>query len=188
MAPKLSGNHKSLIKIMWQNKINSKSELRLWLTNRSSLSKRVKNIARFQVIQIRPAIINFLKIEKDKFRNFRKGQLYLREVMLYADGLPIMYARTVTPKINLRGFWNGIKRLQDNPLSDIIFEQKVIKRSPFIYSRFSKNDDISKSVRNSGHNDFNILVSRQSMFNYNNKSVLLTEVFFKNFEHLRFIK
>ena len=76
MAPKLSGNHKSLIKIMWQNKINSKSELRLWLTNRSSLSKRVKNIARFQVIQIRPAIINFLKIEKDKFRNFRKGQLY----------------------------------------------------------------------------------------------------------------
>lgn len=188
MAPKLSGNHKSLIKIMWQNKINSKSELRLWLTNRSSLSKRVKNIARFQVIQIRPAIISFLKIEKDKFRNFRKGQLYLREVMLYADGLPIMYARTVTPKINLRGFWNGIKRLQDNPLSDIIFEQKVIKRSPFIYSRFSKNDDISKSVRNSGHNDSNILVSRQSMFNYNNKSVLLTEVFFKNFEHLRFIK
>ena len=173
---------------MWQKKINAKSELRFWLSNRKSLSKRVKNIAQFQVIQIRPSNIKFLKIEGEKFRNIRDGQLYLREVMIYADDRLVMYARTVTPKINLRGFWNGIKRLQDNPLSDIIFEQKVIKRSPFIYSRFSKNGDISKSVRNSGHNDSNILVSRQSMFNYNNKSVLLTEVFFKNFEHLRFIK
>ena len=108
--------------------------------------------------------------------------------MIYADGRLVMYARTVTPKINLRGFWGRIKRLQDNPLSDIIFEKKVIKRSPFIYSEFSKNDDISKSVMNSGHNVSNILVSRQSMFYYNNKGVLLTEVFFKNFEHLRFIR
>ena len=108
--------------------------------------------------------------------------------MIYADGRPIMYARTVTPKINLRGFWRGIKGLQDNPLSDIIFEKKVINRSAFIYSVFSKNDDISKSVRNSGHNVSNILVSRQSLFDYNNQSVLLTEVFFKNFEYLRFNK
>ncbi|MDG2253055.1 MAG: chorismate lyase [Methylophilaceae bacterium] len=173
---------------MWQKKINGKSEFRFWLSNKRSLSKRVKNIAQFQVIQIKPAIIKFLKIERDKFRNIRDGQLYLREVMIYADGRPIMYARTVTPKINLRGFWRGIKGLQDNPLSDIIFEKKVINRSAFIYSVFSKNDDISKSVRNSGHNVSNILVSRQSLFDYNNQSVLLTEVFFKNFEYLRFNK
>ena len=173
---------------MWQKKINGKSEFRFWLSNRKSLSKRVKNIAQFQVVMIRPSIIKFLKIERDKFKNIRDSQLYLREVMIYADGRIIMYARTVTPKINLRGFWRGIKKLQDNPLSDIIFEKKVIKRSSFIYSRFSKNDDISKSVRNCGHNDSNILVSRQSQFNYNKKSVLLTEVFFKNFENLKFIK
>ena len=173
---------------MWQKKINGKSEFRFWLSNRRSLSKRVKNIAQFQVVKIRPVIIKFLKIERDKFRNIRSGQLYLREVIIYADGRLVMYARTVTPKINLRGFWRGIKELQDNPLADIIFEKKVIKRSSFIYSKFSKNDDISKSVRNSGHNDSNILVSRQSMFDYNSNSVLLTEVFFKNFEHLRFIK
>ncbi len=173
---------------MWQKKINRKSELRFWLSNRRSLSKRIKNIAQFKVIQIRPAIKKFLKIEREKFRNIKNSQLYLREVMIYADGRLVMYARTVTPKINLRGFWGRIKRLQDNPLSDIIFEKKVIKRSPFIYSEFSKNDDISKSVMNSGHNVSNILVSRQSMFYYNNKGVLLTEVFFKNFEHLRFIR
>ena len=173
---------------MWQKKINGKGELRFWLSNKRSLSKRVKNIAHFQVIKIRPANKKFLKIERDKFRNIRCTQLYLREVVIYADSHLVMYARTVTPKINLLGFWRGIKSLQDNPLSDIIFEKKVIKRFPFIYSKFSKNDDISKSVRNTGHNDSNILVSRQSMFYYNNKSVLLTEVFFKNFEHLRFIK
>tara|TARA_B100000780_G_C21094927_1_gene441502 strand:+ start:427 stop:945 length:519 start_codon:yes stop_codon:yes gene_type:complete len=171
---------------MWQKKINCRSELRFWLSNRKSLSKRLKNIAQFQVIQIRPVAIKFLKTERDKFRDIRSSQLYLREVIIYADGHLVMYARTVTPKTNLRGFWKGIKRLKDNPLSDIIFEKKVIKRSPFIYSKFSKNDDISKSVRNSGHNYSNIVVSRQSMFDYKSKSVLLTEVFFKNFEHLRF--
>ena len=110
---------------MWQKKINAKSELRFWLSNRKSLSKRVKNIAQFQVIQIRPSNIKFLKIEGEKFRNIRDGQLYLREVMIYADDRLVMYARTVTPKINLRGFWRGIRKLQDNPLSDIIFEKKI---------------------------------------------------------------
>ena len=52
---------------MWQKKINGKSEFRFWLSNKRSLSKRVKNIAQFQVIQIKPAIIKFLKIERDKF-------------------------------------------------------------------------------------------------------------------------
>ena len=108
---------------MWQKKINGKSELRFWVSNRKSISKRIKNIAQFKVIQIRPAIKKFLKIERDKFRNIRDGQLYLREVMIYADGHLVMYARTATPKINLRGLWRGIKRLQDHPLSDIIFEK-----------------------------------------------------------------
>ncbi|MDA1338786.1 MAG: chorismate lyase [Methylophilales bacterium] len=172
----------------WQKKISDRTELRFWLANKKSLSKRVKNIARFEIVQVRPTIKKFLRIEVGKFKNFKSTRLYLREVMIYADGQPIMYARTVTPKINLRGFWGRMKRLKDNPLSDIVFEQKVIKRSSFAYRIYSKNDNLSKSVRRIGHDDSNILVSRQSVFDYNKKEALLTEVFFKSFEKLKFIK
>ncbi len=172
--------------MLWQKKITDKTELRFWLSSKKSLSKRIKNIAHFRIMQVKPPVTRSLKTEEIKFRGIRSTQLYIREVMIYANGQPIMYARTVTPKKNLRGFWGRIKRLEDNPLSDIIFDKKIIKRSPFIFRRYSINDDLTKSVRQIGQDYSNILVSRQSMFDHKKKKVLLTEVFFKNYQSLNF--
>ena len=83
MAPKLSGNHKSLIKIMWQNKINSKKDILIFVeSKKSDILKKLKKrknfnqklLKKFKEIQLSTSY----KKKKSKFiikNNFTKNSL-----------------------------------------------------------------------------------------------------------------
>ena len=74
--------------------------------------------------------------------------MYLREVLIYADKLPIMYARTILPSRCLKGFWHKIRKLNNKPLADIVFRRNFIVRSRFQFKKSSTNDDFTKRIIN----------------------------------------
>ncbi|MBT6392399.1 MAG: chorismate lyase, partial [Nitrosomonadales bacterium] len=93
------------LKMHWQKKYSaltnepniSYENLSCWLKNRKSLTNHLKNLADLRIEQITSNNKNFSLSEKYYFKPFRAESLYLREVLIYANNFPVMYARTVLP-------------------------------------------------------------------------------------------
>ena len=109
---------------MWTKNIQIESQLKFWLLDMKSLSYRIRNIAKLEIVPIDTRISKIFLNEKKIFGYKKSEYLYLREVLIYADKLPIMYARTILPSRCLRGFWHKIKKLNNKPLADIVFRRK----------------------------------------------------------------
>jgi len=98
-----------------------------------------------------------------------------------------MYARTILPSKYLRGFWRNIKKLKNEPLANIVFNKKRILRSHFKFRKPSYNDEFSKRIRGFGLEKTKIVAIRESSFQNKNQKVLLTEVFFSNFDQFDYL-
>ena len=173
--------------MMWSKNIQIESQLKFWLLDMKSLSYRIRNIAKLEIVPIDTRISKIFLNEKKIFGYKKSEYLYLREVLIYADKLPIMYARTILPSRCLRGFWHKIKKLNNKPLADIVFRRKHIVRSRFQFKKSSINDDFTKRIATFDLKNTNILATRQSTFKNRNEKVLLTEVFFNNFEKFDYL-
>ena len=186
MAQKLSGFRK-VLKIMWNKNIKIENKLKYWLIDVKSLSYRIRNIAKLEIIPIKVRKIKLFLNEKKVFGYKKPEKFYLREVLIYADTLPIMYARTILPSKYLRGFWRNIKKLKNEPLANIVFNKKRILRSHFKFRKPSYNDEFSKRIRGFGLEKTKIVAIRESSFQNKNQKVLLTEVFFSNFDQFDYL-
>ena len=172
---------------MWNKNIQIDGKLKYWLLDMKSLSYRIRNIAKLEIIPVEIRGSNIFVNEKKIFGNIKSEHLYLREVLIYADKLPIMYARTILPSKYLRGFWHKIKNLNNKPLADIVFERRMIRRSRFKFKKPSINDNFSKRIKMFDLKNTKILATRQSTFKNKNEKVLLTEVFFNNFKQFDYL-
>ena len=78
--------------------------LRPWLIDAGSLTARIRaRCAHFEVDVIRQAPARPHPDEADLL-GLRPGErCWLREVLLYADGVAVVYARSVLPRHHLRG-------------------------------------------------------------------------------------
>ena len=173
--------------MMWSKNIQIENQLKFWLLDVKSLSYRIRNIAKLEIVPIDARTSKIFLNEKKIFGYKKSEYLYLREVLIYADNLPIMYARTILPSRCLRGFWHKIKKLNNKPLADIVFRKKHIARSRFQFKKSSINDDFTKRIATFDLKNTNILATRQSTFKNRNEKVLLTEVFFNNFEKFDYL-
>ena len=172
---------------MWNKNIQIDGKLKYWLLDMKSLSYRIRNIAKLEIIPVETRGNNIFVNEKKVLGNIKSEHLYLREVLIYADELPIMYARTVIPSKYLRGFWHKIKKLNNKPLADIVFKKKMIIRSNFKFKKPSNNDNFSRKIKMFNLKNTKILATRQSTFKNKSEKALLTEVFFNNFEKLDYL-
>ena len=178
----------------WRKKYNfgrfeSKSiNIDQWARNKKSLTKRIKKTAnlKIELITNNNKNKNLLLSEKFFFPLYSSEAIYLREVIIFANGLPIMYARTTLPRKYLRSYWSNIKKLNDNSLSDVVYEKPSIKRSNFSYLPLSLNNKIYKKINSFGFKNKNLIIGRQSNFEYKKKNILLTEYFFEAINNFEF--
>jgi chorismate--pyruvate lyase len=159
-----------------------------WVKNKSSLTNRIKKIANLQIKLVTNHYKNknLLLSEKNFFPLYKSQNIFLREVIISANGAPIMYARTVLPRKYLRGYWSDIKKLNTNSLSRIVYENPSIKRSKFSYLASSSNNNIFKKINSLKIDSKNLVIGRQSYFEYKRKNILLTEYFFEAINNFEF--
>ena len=76
-----------------------------WIKNKSSLTDRIKKIANLKIKLVTNNYKNrnLLLSEKHFFPFHKAENIFLREVIIFANESPIMYARTVLPRKYLRG-------------------------------------------------------------------------------------
>ena len=165
------------MKINWKNKIYKGNNQDV-LTYKSSITNKIVKKANLKIERNEDSPNIFYNDEKLFFKTSRSGSLFLREVLIFANDRPIIYARTVFKK-NLRQLTSLVKKLNENPLANIVFKKKTT-RSEFIFSHMSLNYKLSKRLNSQHVAIKNSIGARQSNFVCKGEKILLTEIFFKD--------
>lgn len=103
--------------------------------------------------------------------------VYVREVLLLCNDVPVVFAHSVLPFASLRGSWNGINHLGSRPLGEALFSNPRIQRRPLAFRRLYRAHPLFRSVTRQQQLDARILWARRSVFCLDLHPLLVTEVF-----------
>ena len=66
----------------------------------------------------------------------------IREVVLYSDEEPFIYAKSILPLETIRLGLGVLGNLKENPLGDILFSNPEIKKKYMLFAKFESNKKI----------------------------------------------
>jgi len=126
-----------------------------WIRDNQSLTQKLKNrYPDFRVEVHKQEELDIYKHEINQLGNEKK--FIVREVFLYGDNEPVVFARSVIPK-NTKT--DPIMKIGNKPLGEILFTDSNILREP---------------IEITFHND---IWGRRSVFVMNNSRILVSEFF-----------
>jgi chorismate--pyruvate lyase len=118
-----------------------------WLQIDGSLSARIAAVSgRLTVRVLRQGAVRLQPAEADLLGCPAGAAAHGREVILLADGVPVVYARSVLQAVHARGTWKAIRGLGNRALADLLFGMPAARRSDFEFARFAPGSAISASV------------------------------------------
>ena len=103
-----------------------------------------------------------------------RSQAIIRQVLLYCDGTPWVYARTIIPLTSLRGSLRSLTRLGNKPLGAVLFADKTMRRSAMEITALKPDHMCYAWTRHGGNQ---IIWGRRSVFWLQKKSLLVSEFF-----------
>lgn len=158
--------------------------LRPWLTDPASLTARITaRCGQFSVRVLFQGLAQSLRDEAAVL-GLRPGErVWVREVLLFADGRPVVFARSLLPRRNVRGAWNLFRGLGARPLGAALFADPAIARSALTCTRLDRRDAryhrarsvLAASAPESalGHD----LWGRRSLFRLHGRALMVSEFF-----------
>ena len=102
---------------------------------------------------------------------------HVREVVLVADDVPVVFAHSVAAPRDLRGVWQSVGKLGTRPLAAAVFANPRVRRLPLEYRRIKRNHYLHARVRAAGLAPPATLWARRSLFRLHGRPLLVTEVF-----------
>ena len=113
---------------------------------------------------------------------------WLREVLLYADGVAVVYARSVLPRHHLRGAWRLFHGIGARPLGAALFSDPRIARQPLRCAQLDRRDARYHRVMTLMSGQLRLparLWARRSLFRLRGRALLVSEVFLPDILTLR---
>lgn len=115
--------------------------LRPWLRDAGSLTARIR--ARCGRFAVQVVCQKLARVHRDEavLLGLRPGErAWLREVLLLADGQPVVFARSLLPRRNVRGSWNLFHGMGSRPLGEALFSDPAISRLPLACRCLDRRD------------------------------------------------
>jgi chorismate--pyruvate lyase len=100
--------------------------LRAWLHSSGSLSRRIA--AAFAGFEVQRTRQRSGPARPDEARLLGTRRVHLREVVLWAEGRPLVVARSVLPAVQSRLAWRAVRGLGTRPLADLLFGERAVHR------------------------------------------------------------
>ena len=117
------------------------NEILSWLNEPGSITSRIKSFSDFKLKLLRDGLGEVDANEDDLIiSNYRENNI--REVLLYSDEEPLIYAKSVIPLETIRLGLGVLGNLKENPLGDILFSNPEIKKEYMLFSKFESNKKI----------------------------------------------
>lgn len=148
-----------------------------WLTDPHSLTARIR--ARCRQFAVRPLMQGRARAgtEEAGLIGVDRAHVRTREVLLYADGVPVVFAHSVVSMDDVRGAWRMFAGVGARPLGELLFADARIARSPLAVRRLDVRHPLYRRVRAAGLAVDAPLWARRSLFMRAGRPLLVTEVF-----------
>lgn len=155
-------------------------QLRPWLTNPGSLTARIRSRCSLFSVDVLAQRLAVPHPDEAALLGLRRGELaWLREVLLVADGVPVVFARSILPRHNVRGAWILFHGLGSRPLGAALFADLRIGREPLACTCLDRRDARyhRASTAVAPHRLPPALWARRSPFGLRGRALLVSEVF-----------
>lgn len=121
---------------------------RHWLTDTGSLTKKLKEHSqKFTVIRQAQRLAPTSLSESEAINMPNRRRTWQRDVLLLCDGIPVVYAHTITPLESVSRDWPFFKRLGNQALGVALFATPLIQRGRFEYTRLNEKDPLYQSAQ-----------------------------------------
>ena len=129
----------------WISEIESlevrNKEILSWLNEPGSITSRIKSFSNFRLKLLRDGPGEVDITEDDLIvANYEENNT--REVILYSDEKPLIYAKSIIPLATIRLGLGVLGNLKENPLGDILFSNPEIKKKYMLFAKFESNKKI----------------------------------------------
>lgn len=168
--------------VNWVSAKHAPTNLRLndWLLDPSSLTARLKKQCQsFQVFLLGQQIEPCQEHEANDYINTGE-QVLIREVILYCDNKPHVFARSLLPLNSLTGEQQSLANLGEQPLGQVLFNNPKLHREIVQVAEIQPSQRIHELGAMIALNVEHNLWGRRSLFFIENKPLMVAEVFLPN--------
>ena len=116
-------------------KLQVSDETKSWLLEKGPITKRIKSVKKFRLELIQDKISDVEKVEK-MFINSKSRKIRVREVVLYGNTKPMVFARTIIPNTTIEKGFAELGTLGKSPLGDILFKKDIFTKENVSYASF----------------------------------------------------
>jgi chorismate--pyruvate lyase len=156
-----------------------------WLRDRGSLTQRIQQrCTRFAVRGVRSGLARIALDEAALLDVAPQHLAYSREVFLYADDIPVVFAHSACARQHLRGAWSAVRGLGNKPLGALLFAHPLVERKPLHYKALRSAHPLYRRATAMLGNPPGRLWARRSLFYLHGAPLLVTEVFLPEILHL----
>lgn len=155
---------------------------RHWLIERGSLTKRLQS--KTNQFNVRALSVRNGKPQMDELADLALAShqhSLLREVLLVGNALPQVFAHSVLPYKSLRGVWQGLSRLGNQPLGAALFADARVSRAPLEYQKIARHHPLYRQAAQHCAHPPAALWARRSIFYrsaaFKRDAIMVTEVF-----------
>lgn len=149
-----------------------------WLHDHGSLTKRIQQRCdQFSVKNIYAGLSMASRDETALLNIARPKKIYTRNVFLYADGKPVVFAHSVIASHHLHHAWHAIQHLGSRPLGALLFSHPLVKRAPLHSKALKPSHPLYRQAAGLLENPPPRLWARRSVFTLYGAPLLVTEVF-----------
>lgn len=151
-----------------------------WLLDPGSLTARLKSHCRNFQVRVLGQRIEACS-QEDACEIITSGsQVLVREVILYCDDSPQVFARSLLPITSLTGEEKALADLGEQPLGQFIFSRPNLVRTAIEVGQFDKNSTVAGLAKTLNSQPKDNLWGRRSLFHLEKKPLVVAEVFLPN--------
>ena len=115
--------------------------IRSWLLEDGPITERIKLKNKFKLKLLKDEVSNIDSSDEDFLGNI-SGCVKVREVILMANNVHKVFARSLIPEITIEHGFSKLGSLGSTPLGDILFEKEIFKKIEVLFSKFILNREI----------------------------------------------
>ena len=149
-----------------------------WLHDHGSLTQRIQlRCTHFAVRGVRSGLAR-IALDESALLGIAPHQLaWSREVFLYADDQPVVFAHSTCAHQHLRGAWAAVRSLGSKPLGAMLFAHPLVERKPLHYKALHNTHPLYQRAVVELGDPPRRLWARRSLFYLHDAPLLVTEVF-----------
>ncbi|WP_440875271.1 chorismate--pyruvate lyase family protein [Thalassotalea sp. PLHSN55] len=151
-----------------------------WLLDPNSLTARLKTHCQQFKVQVLGQSIEPCSAEEANNDIDAGEQVLVREVLLYCDDIPQVFARSLMPLSSLTGEQQQLAHLGTQSLGQVLFNHPDLTRKCIEISSFDSSSSVADLSRYLDLNVEKPLWGRRSVFVLAQKPVMVAEIFLPN--------